>query len=77
MGSRRWLGLTTAFALSLGGTVVTAAPARAADPGVTTLVNALAAPANSFAAWSKGLGTLSAGGVVIRGPFRCRGRRWS
>ncbi|WP_206794239.1 calcium-binding protein [Amycolatopsis sp. MtRt-6] len=58
MGSRRWLGLTTAFALSLGGIVVTAAPARAADPGVTTLVNALAAPANSFAAWSKGLGTL-------------------
>jgi hypothetical protein len=58
MGSRRWLVLTTAFALSLGGTVVTAAPAHAASPGVTTLVNALAAPANSFATWSKGLGAL-------------------
>jgi hypothetical protein len=58
MGSRRWLGLSTVFALALGGSVVTAAPAHAASPGVGTLVNALAAPANSFATWSKGLGTL-------------------
>ncbi|MEV6876180.1 calcium-binding protein [Amycolatopsis sp. NPDC051128] len=58
MGSKRWLVLTTTFALSLGGAVVTAVPAHAASPGVTTLVNALAAPANSFATWSKGLGTL-------------------
>ncbi|HKN54132.1 MAG TPA: hypothetical protein VJX66_16640, partial [Amycolatopsis sp.] len=56
--SRRWIALTTAFALSIAGAVGTAAPAYADSPGVQTLANTLAAPANSFASWSKGLGTI-------------------
>ncbi|MEU9688884.1 calcium-binding protein [Amycolatopsis japonica] len=62
MGSRagsRWLASATAFVVAIGmGVVITPPPARAASPGVGTLVNALAGPTNSFATWSKGLGTI-------------------